>query len=393
LVGEQTLEQQGIYDRRFVFYRTDVDGGEAATPPAEPILSVMGPTRDSLLTFVDGSYDSAINKPGGHRASKIHPGNNTVDIIYENVGQPNGGRGMEEMSGIRKIEKLVTDGEIIDWRMKKLGGPGKGRFRPERLPEVAEDFKETDWQPVKIESDEDAKQMDENQDAVFRAEVEITADQIKAGDLNIQLTRMDDQGWVFINGKKVGDGNDWATTFTFPATGLHEGKNSVAVVVRNASGDGGLGTVKLLKPDEKHPGLPIEIGTASTGFAGQWWKSDLEETGWTSQPVGTPAVDASHLQWSRFKFELLETKKGIWVPWVVRLTTTGNGFLYLNDHALGRYWQVGPQHDFFLPECWLNFGPGKSNVLTMCLRSVDGTPVKVESAEIVPVNEVAEYRP
>jgi hypothetical protein len=27
------------------------------------------------------------------------------------------------------------------------------------------------------------------------------------------------------------------------------------------------------------------------------------------------------------------------------------------------------------------------------LRSVDGSPVKIDSAEIVPVNEVAEYRP
>jgi hypothetical protein len=103
--------------------------------------------------------------------------------------------------------------------------------------------------------------------------------------------------------------------------------------------------------------------------------------------------DASKLQWSRLKFELPEVKKGIWVPWVARLTTTGNGFLYLNGHPLGRYWQVGPQHDFFLPECWLNFGPGKSNVLTMCLRSVDGKPVQIDSAEIVPVNELAELRP
>jgi len=86
-------------------------------------------------------------------------------------------------------------------------------------------------------------------------------------------------------------------------------------------------------------------------------------------------------------------KKGIWVPWVARLHITGNGFLYLNNHALGRYWNAGPQHDFFLPECWLNFGSGKTNVLTTCLRSVDGKPVQIDSAEIVPVNEVAEFRP
>jgi hypothetical protein len=40
----------------------------------------------------------------------------------------------------------------------------------------------------------------------------------------------------------------------------------------------------------------------------------------------------------------------------------------------------------------LNFGPGSKNVLTLCLRSVDGKPVSVQSAVIVPVNEVAEFR-
>ena len=54
----------------------------------------------------------------------------------------------------------------------------------------------------------------------------------------------------------------------------------------------------------------------------------------------------------------------VWVPWRLHLYATGNGFLYLNGHPLGRYWEAGPQHDFFLPECWLNFGPGQSNQLT-----------------------------
>jgi hypothetical protein len=221
--------------------------------------------------------------------------------------------------------------------------------------------------------------------------------------------RMDDEGWVFVNGKKVGEGHQWDAIFNFPATSLHEGTNTIAAVIHNEGGRGGLGLVKLLTPDAKLPGLPIEIGTESTGFAGQWWKSDLDETGWIAKPLGPMAgvhlglnrlsaeiplaPRANELDWYRTKFELPEVKKGIWVPWVARLNITGNGFLYLNGHALGRYWNVGPQHDFFLPECWLNFGAGKGNVLAMCMRSVDGSPVKIQSAEIVPVNEAAEFRP
>ena len=390
----QTLEQMGIYDRRFVFYHTHLDAGpgDPDAPWAGPILSIIGPSRDNLLTFVDGVMDPALNRAGGRRTTKVHADKNTIDILYENVGQPNGGTGMEQMSGIRKIETLVTEGSVINWRMNKIAPP-TGKFRPERLKEVAENFMDAHWTALKIESDDDANQLAENEYAVFRGSVDLTADQIKAGDLNIQLTRMDDEGWVFINGKKVGEGHQWDGTFTFPATSLHDGTNTIAVVIHNQGGSGGLGIVKLLTPDSKLPGLPIEIGTESTGFAGQWWKSDLDETEWKNQSIDQPADSAQALNWSRLKFELPEVKKGIWVPWVARLTTTGNGFLYLNGHPLGRYWQVGPQHDFFLPECWMNFGAGKSNVLTMCLRSVDGKPVAITSAEIVPVNEVAEFRP
>ena len=387
----QTLEQQGIYDRRFVFYRAELN--VPATEPASPaVLNIAGPTRDSLLTFVDGALDPALNRPGGHRSTKVHVGVNKLELIYENVGQPNGGRGMEEMSGVSKIETLVNDGSVSQWRMSKITPPAGGRFRPERLAEVKEDFDDSAWAPLKIESDDAATQLDSNEYGVFRGSVEVTADQLKAGGLNLQLSRMDDEGWVFVNGKRIGDGHDWETTFTFPATGLHQGKNSIAVVIQNVGGTGGLGLVKLLKTDETHPGTPIEIGTESTGFAGQWWKSDLDSAGWASTPIGQPLGEATNLQWSRMNFELPETKKGIWVPWVARLSVAGNGFLYLNDHALGRYWNAGPQHDFFLPECWLNFGPGKKNVLTMCLRSVDEKPATIQSAAIVPVNEVAEFR-
>jgi hypothetical protein len=388
----QSLEQMGIYDRRFVFYRTHMDTGNGE-PVASPMLSIAGPSRDALLAFVNGQIDPELNRPGGRKPSKLVPGNNTLEFLYENVGQPNGGQGMEQMAGIRKIEKLVNDGSIVDWRMHKIAKQ-KGAFKPERLPEVAENFKDTNWTQIKIESDEDAAQLAENQDAVFRGSVDLSANQIKAGDLHVQMTRMDDDGWVFVNGKKVGEGHQWDSVFTFPAANLHAGHNTIAVVIHNQSGQGGLGLVNLLTPGEKRPVLPLEIGTASTGFAQQWWKMDLDQSSWKNEPIGPSTSDqpaTAMLKWYRTKFELPAPTPGIWVPWVARLHLTGNGFLYLNGHALGRYWNAGPQHDFFLPECWLNFGPGKTNLLTMNLRPIKGDAAIV-SAEVVPVTEVAEYR-
>jgi hypothetical protein len=389
LKNEQALEQMGIYDRRFVFYRTRLDIDLIPAHRVLLTLGLAGPARDGLLGFVNGKYDPAVNHPGVVQSSLISNQGFELAMIYENVGQPNGGRGMEEMSGIRKIETLTMNGAITDWRMKRISKP-TGDL--EKLPELANDADIRGWSRQRIHSADDATQLKENQDAVFRSTVTLTADQLKAGDLKLQVSRMDDDGWVFINDKQVGEGHSWSDSFDFPATGLHEGENEIAVVIHNEGGPGGLGAVRLSEA-KTQPGLPIEIGTESTGFAGQWWKSDLDETGWASTPIGQPAADVSKLQWSRVKFELPETKKGIWVPWVARLHISGQGFIYLNNHPLGRYWNAGPQHDFFLPECWLNFGSGKTNVLTMCLRSVDGKPVQIDSAGIVPVNEVAEFRP
>jgi hypothetical protein len=75
----------------------------------------------------------------------------------------------------------------------------------------------------------------------------------------------------------------------------------------------------------------------------------------------------------------------------VHLEATGNGFLYLNGHAIGRYWQVGPQHDFFLPECWLKFGEDQQNNVTLSLRPVDGS-TEISVARVEPYAGFAEKR-
>jgi hypothetical protein len=115
--------------------------------------------------------------------------------------------------------------------------------------------------------------------------------------------------------------------------------------------------------------------------------------GWTPVAIGHDAPQAPDalLTWYRMQFSLPEPKPGVWVPWNLHLEAKGNGFLYINGRCLGRYWQAGPQRDFYIPETWLDFGPGKTNTLVLNLRPVDGG-VSVQSARIVPDAAFAEYR-
>jgi hypothetical protein len=103
-----------------------------------------------------------------------------------------------------------------------------------------------------------------------------------------------------------------------------------------------------------------------------------------------PATDAL-LTWYRMKFELPAKQEGIWVPWHLHLEANGNGFIYVNGRCIGRYWQAGPQHDFYLPECWLNFGSGKTNVVALDLRPV-ANGVGLRSVAVVPDTAFAEVR-
>lgn len=114
---------------------------------------------------------------------------------------------------------------------------------------------------------------------------------------------------------------------------------------------------------------------------------------WQSVSISKDATPApeSLLTWYRMQFELPTQKPGVWVPWHLHLEANGNGFIYVNGRCLGRYWQVGPQHDFYIPESWLHFGAGGTNTLVLNLRPVD-QGVCVKAAQIAPDAAFAEFR-
>jgi hypothetical protein len=95
------------------------------------------------------------------------------------------------------------------------------------------------------------------------------------------------------------------------------------------------------------------------------------------------------LHWYRMHISMPEAPRDMWVPWCLRMNAKGSGYIYLNGHNLGRYWQHGGQREFYLPECWMEFGSGKKNVITLQLRAVDGQTA-IESAEIIPYSVYAQ---
>jgi hypothetical protein len=110
--------------------------------------------------------------------------------------------------------------------------------------------------------------------------------------------------------------------------------------------------------------------------------NDISQFNWTPVEISvtTPPAPDALLTWYRIQFDLPE-KDPAPVPRHLHLEANGNGFIYLNNHCVGRYWQIGPQHDFYLPECWLN--PGKKNAIAVSLRPLNHG-VAIHDASIVP---------
>jgi Beta-galactosidase jelly roll domain len=234
----------------------------------------------------------------------------------------------------------------------------------------------------------------QNQDAVFRAGVDLAAAELNGAKMILNIGRIDDNGWVYVNGTLVGSTTDWSRAWSFDATReLHPGHNVIAVVVQNGGAGGGLG-LPALGAASNNRLVPLKSFGRPAGDEKQWWKPDLDDASWTSvaiSPTGARSTGDSVLTWYRMSFSLPSPQAGVWVPWRLHLMASGNGFLYLNGHPLGRYWNAGPQHDYFLPECWLHFGGGQPNNLTLNLRPTDNGAA-IQSATVEPYSDFAENR-
>ncbi len=65
--------------------------------------------------------------------------------------------------------------------------------------------------------------------------------------------------------------------------------------------------------------------------------------------VGEPILGKSCWYKAKFKYSPAERP----TPLFLKIYGAKKGLLYLNGHNLGRFWSIGPQEYYYLPECWL----------------------------------------
>jgi hypothetical protein len=375
LQSGEDLAHLGIDDSGFIFYRAHLQGNHTN-------LFAERPEGDDLLATLDGQ--SASRGAALPLASTFSLPATAGDLLllYENHGHANGGAAMEARCGVFSLHTSATptgpERAIAGWRMRQVDSV-------RRRPETKTDFQDAGWPSVDV-ANTDADTLPAHQSAVYRATVDLTDADLNAPETDVKFGRIDDEGWIYVNGKRVGQSDNWSRPWSFDATkALHPGRNVIAVIVRNNDGDGGIGAPVISWPPKGTP-VPLSGFGIPTGVAAHWWNDDLNGRAWQTVSIGqeSAASDSSHadmLNWYRLKFQLPSGSADPAIPLRFHLDAKGNGFLYLNGRPLGRYWQAGPQHDFFLPACWLN--AGHENVLTLCLRPVN-EPDSITAAAIEP---------
>jgi len=188
---------------------------------------------------------------------------------------------------------------------------------------------------------------------------------------------------------------------------LHAGTNEIVLLYENIGFEHGyfpmeeLSGIRQAGLSETEQAItkPLDwhVATNLGGVTAGWTQPDFTANDWnkvaldTNTPIarkGNGIQPKDHqdalLTWYRMEFEVPDSPEARSVPWRLLIKASGNGFMWLNGHDIGRHWEAGPQCEYYLPECWLNFG-GK-NVLVLGLRqTINGA--KIEAAEVSPYSQ------
>ena len=403
-----SLNDLGIYDNRFVYYQADFTlkandlthllRARITYPTLAAGSRQLGRgTSDHVFASINGVVCAEADSIGDILLppKSLYKGKNNLVLLYQNAGYIKEGDWMEKEAGVREVLLLPAepaDQIISGWREQEFPKPEK----VDRTPEITRDFDDRNWRSVSIDKPESG-QLAKGQTAVFRADFYLSEQDIKSGRTGLFMSQISDYGWVFVNGKKIGESHSKITSHTFDVgSAARSGSNTLAIIVScvDVLGHGGLGLAKLTWPDKygiRPKGL-IQYSDCPPSVSGQESGWSRNPSSWQTRPVPDQSTSSPPLlSWQRLSFQIPSTSSDVWVPWLARLDAFGDGFIYLNGHDIGRYSEGGAQHDYYLPESWLNFGTNAQNVITLCLRP-GRRGVSIQSAEIIPYSVYAERR-
>lgn len=417
-----SLPELGVNDCRYSLYRSRVKLTASDMEKYGTLVCNMF-TGDPMYVLVNGRVARRASEDELDNTfvvdSLLREGENEFLALYENRGHAHGYRPMEELSGMREAglgKKQSSILPIEEWRVKKM---------PEAGFDTNQQLATTEgWEKIMLDQETISALatlqiaglakpkwpaawvlQNSHGTAIYRTQVDFTQRMIAEHNTVLEFACVDDGGTLWVNGKEVASHNAWDKPFVADiARYVHVGKNDIAIVVSNNSGAGGLlKGVRLFSELSIEKPLRWEVATDLAGITGKVCEGNTSEGRWTTvrldtaKPLARKGRDVwckgecdGLLTWYSVTFDMPATPSGCWIPWRAIVNASGTGYMWLNGHNIGRYWEAGPQREFYLPECWLNMG-GR-NTLVIGLRQSEQNGAVLGGVEILPYYEDAELR-
>jgi len=179
----------------------------------------------------------------------------------------------------------------------------------------------------------------------------------------LKLDHLYDFGIVYVDGKQVGtlDRHYHQDSLTLDA----DGPARLDILVENT---GRLNSTKGMRDERKGMRGAMLGDKPLTGW--QIYSLPMEESELASQRVGksakTDVMRGPHFSTGSF---VLKSAGDTFLD----VSSLGKGLIWINGHALGRFWNVGPQGTLYVPGPWLK--AGKNDVVVFELFDAAKTPM------------------
>ncbi len=177
---------------------------------------------------------------------------------------------------------------------------------------------------------------------------------------------------IFVNDKYVGKIDRVKNEKSLELPAMPQGAKLTIIVE-------GMGRINFGRAIKDYKGI---IGNVILSSQKENCDITLTPTFWLNSTIADDyqtAVKALSMPTNRMK--QLETKAGYYRGYFtvnkvgdtfLNMEAFGKGQVYVNGHALGRFWHIGPQQTLYLPGCWLK--KGKNEIIVLDVVGPQGEP-------------------
>ena len=329
-------------------------GARHETRPAKDMVEGMDEMLSKGISF--SLYMTHGGTSFGHWAGANSPGFQPDVTSYDYDAPINEwGLATPKFYELQKMMAKYNDG-------KKLPAVPKAPMQIIKVPE----FKFTEYKPLSYgigkEKETQAPQCFEDMDMGWGTMVyETTVPAIES--ISTLTGEFHDFAQVYVNGKYVGKIDRVKNEKSLELPAMPQGAQLTIVVE-------GMGRINFGRAIKDYKGI---IGNVTLTTQKEDCELALTPTRWNNSSIADDYQTAvKALAMPTNKVRGLQTKAGYYRGYFnlkkvgdtfINMEAFGKGQVYVNGHALGRFWQIGPQQTLYLPGCWLK--KGKNEVIVL----------------------------